>query len=715
MTTSTASGQRKKGSLRRRIASVLVFAAFAAVVVFGTLNYVAARRLLQDGAHEQLISIGESRAESTRLALDRLFDGVATSAADDGIARATSEFTDAFALLDETGLDQTGLDATGLDEAQRADLDAMYQTDVLDPLNQLGLGTYTLDDIRPATPAAEYLQYHYTLAAAAGTVPVDPGDGSHYTELNVQYEPLIDAVSQAFGGGDVMIVDTNDVVVYSKDKRIDIGSNLRDGPLRDSDLATAITEQLPRIGAGDALATDFASYVPAGGHPVLFSVAEIRADDRVIGALAVEISNEALTAITNPPPPDGADDESGESDIFDAIESYIVSTDHVLQSETRLWRDDPATYLSHIDDPEQRALTEALGSPVGVQVIDSEPVDVTLDGDDFTGSSSNFAGERTFTFATPLHTPNVGWVVVTDTPISDVHEPLRHYLVQIAIVLLATMAGAALVGFLMARRLARPVRPALDAAVAVAAGDRHPTLRTDGRDEFGDLARRLTDMASQLDAEERALAAAYESKRELLLSVLPAHLVRADGAVSGTGEVTGMGTAVAVSLEVERDPTTIDQHDAVAVLATVAAATETIANRLGLERVRVAADRHLFIAPASDDGSDGTRIATTFALDLVGTVRTLAADNDVTLAVHVGIATGAIATGVLNSGSLTFGAWGEPVRRALAIGALATSGEILLDESSATKVPDGAGVVESAPEIVDLDGEPMDLFSLSAS
>ncbi len=690
---------RKRGSLRRRIGGMLVFAALIAVVIFGTLNFFAARRLLQSGAQAQLLSLGESRAESTRLALDRLFAGVATTAADGGIARATSEFGGAFAELD----------GSRLDAVQRGELDDFYRTNVLAPLNALDIGTYTLDEIRPATPAAEYLQYHYTLAAATAndirTVPVDPGDGSRYTELNVEYQTLMDTVSRAFGGGDVMIVDPAGVVVYSKDKRIDIGTDLTDGPLQHSDLAVAINERLPRTRAGEAIATDFATYIPARGRPVLFSVAEIRADDRTIGALAVEISNDALTAIMNPPAAAG---------IFDAIESYVVSTDHVLQSETNLWRDDQAEYLSHVDDPQQGPLMEAVGSPVGIQLVETEPVDAALDGDEFSGSSTNFLGQRTFTYATSLDTPSVGWVVVTDTPLSDVRQPLHDYVGQIVVVLLATMAGAAIIGLLLAHRLARPVKPALDAAVAVAHGDRHPTLRTDGRDEFGDLARRLTTMATQLDAEEQALAAAYDSKRQLLLAVLPAHLVRADGAVSGTGEVTDVATAVAVSLDVERDPTTIDQHDSVAILATVAARSEEIADRFGLERIRVAADRHLFLAPAADDGSDGVSAASAFAVELVGAVRALASENDIALSVHVGMATGAIATGVLDGGSLTFGAWGEPVRRALAIGALATSGEILLDGSSAAKGPISAGVVESAPEIVDLDGEPMDLFSLSA-
>ena len=62
------------------------------------------------------------------------------------------------------------------------------------------------------------------------------------------------------------------------------------------------------------------------------------------------------------------------------------------------------------------------------------------------------------------------------------------------------------------------------------------------------------------------------------------------------------------------------------------------------------------------------------------------------LAVHVGLSTGPVASGVLDRGSLTFGAWGEPVRRALAIAALSRADEILVDLTTAEGAePDSPG------------------------
>ncbi|MDH3681118.1 MAG: hypothetical protein OEV40_14360 [Acidimicrobiia bacterium] len=47
---------------------------------------------------------------------------------------------------------------------------------------------------------------------------------------------------------------------------------------------------------------------------------------------------------------------------------------------------------------------------------------------------------------------------------------------------------------------------------------------------------------------------------------------------------------------------------------------------------------------------------------------------------------------MLDRGSLTFGAWGEPVRRALAIAALSRADEILVDLTTAEGAePDSPG------------------------
>jgi class 3 adenylate cyclase len=61
---------------------------------------------------------------------------------------------------------------------------------------------------------------------------------------------------------------------------------------------------------------------------------------------------------------------------------------------------------------------------------------------------------------------------------------------------------------------------------------------------------------------------------------------------------------------------------------------------------------------------------------------------------------------------MTFGAWGEPVRRALAIGALSQTGQVLVDTSTFSEAPPGRFDFVEADDVIALDGLPMGLYKL---
>ena len=89
----------------------------------------------------------------------------------------------------------------------------------------------------------------------------------------------------------------------------------------------------------------------------------------------------------------------------------------------------------------------------------------------------------------------------------------------------------------------------------------------------------------------------------------------------------------------------------------------------------------------------------------------MAVGAELTLTLHIGVSTGEVATGVLARGSLTFAAWGEPVRRALAISALSLADEILVDLST-LEASTGEWVTEPADDVVDLDNQPIEVRAL---
>ena len=571
-------------------------------------------------------------------------------------------------------------------------------------MEAVGLGPLSLDDVAPSGSQARWLQYHWTLPLsddpASRAAVVDVGDGTEYTAAHADHHAFLTDVMAASSASDLLLVTAAGDVVYSVNKAVDFGTDLVDGPLRDSELAATVLDDLTRVRVGSGVIADFEIYVPGGGQPTMFVTAAVRDDTEVVGALALQIPIAALNAITAA---DGTWDEVG----LRGGESYVVGGDEILRSESRRWIEDPDGYLDAVDDDELAALIGLFDSPVGLQPVETEPVAEALDGRVYAGDARNYLGQRTFSHATPIDVVGVDWVVVTDVPLSEARQPLVDFVIRLGIVLLIVLPAAAIGGILLANRLTRPIPPVVDAAAAIADGDRDPDIPDLGNDEFGDLARRLRGMAAELGRREASIVEEYEQTRELLLTVLPPRLVDGDGNVVGAGETLDDATVVAMWLEVQQ---VADSEALADFLALASTATEAMADRYAVERIRAAADHSLFLAGIGTD-DDGADTATRFAEEFVVEIGRLAEEHEVEVALHCGLSTGRVATGMLERGHLTFAAWGSPVRRALAIGALGEREAVLLDATTAQALRDDRAL-SPAGQRISLDGEPIELFAL---
>lgn len=692
---------RRPRQLRRQLTTSLIIVTVCSVILVGTLNFIAARQLLDEGTQDQLVGVGESRAQIIESGAARIRGQVSAAAADLAVVNAVEQLTDAF--------DQ--LDGEVLSDGQNDELDAAYQTGLVEPLrDEAGISDVTLEDVAPMSDAARFLQFHYTLPTRGteelGRPLDDAGDGSEYSARHAESHPFLTSLADALGAQDILLVSADtDEIVYSVAKNIDLGTSLASGPFADSALSRTVTEDLRRVRAGDTVVADSEVWIPAQGQPVVFLTAAVRRDADFVGTLVVSFPSSFLNAVTAA---DGTWEEVG----LRGGEAYIVGADMILRTESRAWIEDPEGYLDKVEDPADAQLITFLGSPVGIQVVDTEAVRAALDGEEFAGTTTNYLGQRVFSYATPIEVESVQWIMVTDIPRSDAREPLVDYATRLLIVLVVLVPIAGVIGLWLARRLARPIPPVLEAATAVAEGERDPDLPDHSNDEFGDLARRLGQMANDLAEQEQALTDEFEQKRQLLLTVLPSRVVADDGGLSGTGDAVDEATVISVSSNLSGEGFSTEDERFSELIGEAGHIADSTAEQWGVERVRVGADRALFLAGLGED-DDGADAALAFAIELTNAALVFSTDEHVELTIRIGLATGHVATGVLEHGALTYTAWGEPVRSALAIGALARSQEVLVDESTYERLRGDRSGVERSDEIVALDGRPMALYRAS--
>lgn len=690
--------RRKSRSLRSTLALTLIGVSLFAVLLLGLLNYLGARGLLTGVVDQQLQAAAAARTQAIENQL-ALFKGAVAGVAQD------ESITEALIAL-SSGYDGLRSQPEGLTPDQFAELETYYQTEVIEPVTAAGGEAPPLDELIPDSPAGQYLQYHYVVDN-----PLPPEerrnftgaeDDSAYTAAHRTYHGPIAEMATTLGVDDVLLVARGEdaVVVYSTDKRIDLGTSLVHDAFADTELATALLEDLAAVPAGDAILVDLEPYLPSG-EPRMFVAAAVRDDSRVVGVIAAEVAVERLNQITS-----AGGDWQGIG-LGKTGETYVVGRDSLMRTDARLWTEDPEAYLAAVRDAgysdDVAARIDRLDSTAAAQPVDTEAVAQAQDGKEVLQVEDNYLGDKTVTVARPLGVDELGWVVVAGLAADEADNALNSYILRVALIALILVPLVGATAAFLAGRLTRPVEPLVDTAAAVAGGDLDAQAPDLGRNEYGDLANRLNTLTSDLRAEEATRAAEEEEITSLLVAALPQRLV--EGFRRGDRkpeDVVSTCTVIALSLTGLFDESSPDQEEALEFSSLLSRDIEAIADGLGIERVRSSSDDHMFTAGLTIEGT-ASDDAAAFTQEIRDRLTAFVEETGVQATFRIGLAAGNVATGIYGGNQLSYGVWGEPVRIAIALNAIAGHGQILVHESvSASLGPEWD--LEVRTGLVDLQG-----------
>jgi class 3 adenylate cyclase len=170
-------------------------------------------------------------------------------------------------------------------------------------------------------------------------------------------------------------------------------------------------------------------------------------------------------------------------------------------------------------------------------------------------------------------------------------------------------------------------------------------------------------------------------------------------------------TATVVSLTVvgifDRNSTgkQLDQDEAVELSAATSRELETLAARFGVERVRSASDHHLFTAGLGAP-DPAVAAAAGFALAAGEALHRVAEEAGADVAYRAGLSAGEVIAGMFLENQLSYGVIGDPAQLAMTLDAIASPGQVLVDEAVAAALGNGWRL-ERATGLVDVAGEPI--------
>lgn len=665
--------RKRRRSARAEVSFFFIGISLLSVLVLSVFNYVAARQLINGIVETTLIDIGSTRGARIESGVGGLTASTAMLAADLGVVGAVNDLADGYAALNQP-----------ITTAQLGELREFYEGEISE-LGIPGVALVSADELMPVSDRAQYLQYHYVVKNPHEPEEraefVDAGDGSEYSAAHALHHSTLREMRDALGFGDLMLIDASTgSVVYTVDKRGDLGTNLVTGPHRESGLAAVILDNLNEAATGEAVVIDFQPYLPAGGAPTLFVAAAIRDDRELVGVVAVEISHEAVAEVTTA----GGDWEG--TGLGETGEVYIVGSDSLMRSDSRLWLEEPVEYLDRLGEaghaPELGAAVDAFGTTVLIQPVDTEAVDAALAGDLYVDQGVNYLGDKTFSAAGPLDVGSLGWVVVAEASQDEVYAPLGSLLRRMLVLAAILVPILIAFGFYLATRMLRPVAPILEAAGEVSFGDLEVELPVHSRDEFGDLAENFNGLVEAMRHEDAALAQAETETSELLSAVVPSRLV--DEVQSGDDVARAVRniTVIAMALDVPEVDDPLTQQLIVDHGVAVAAAITGLAEEHGVEPLRSSAAQLVYASGFDVSDAESGR-ALGFALAARDLIRALGARDEIETDFRAGLAAGDVVTGVVGADRMYFDVWGAPRRQAADLADKAEPGQILVDATAA--------------------------------
>ncbi len=116
--------------------------------------------------------------------------------------------------------------------------------------------------------------------------------GSLWRTTAEKYGPWLARYKDAYGFTNVYLVSENGRILYSIDKKSDLGENLIAGSLKDSPAGKAFKK-----GLQNSALQDFAAYEPLNNLQAAFAAAPIKSGDKVIGVIMGQISIDPVNRI----------------------------------------------------------------------------------------------------------------------------------------------------------------------------------------------------------------------------------------------------------------------------------------------------------------------------------------------------------------------------------------------------------------------------------
>ncbi|HRN28903.1 MAG TPA: adenylate/guanylate cyclase domain-containing protein [Terrimesophilobacter sp.] len=690
--------KRRDGlSVQSTVLIMLLSVSLLSNVLVGVIGYVNATDSLRDAAYASLTEVRDSRTREVLRLYSTLENSIVVHANSHSVVEATHAFTEAFVELADAELT----------EEQDAALTEYYKTVFAPQLAEATGVPVIFASFVPATPAQRYLQAQYTIRTAdfdEAIAVTDAGDGSAWTAAHVQHHPYFREMANRLDYEDVLLLDLEGNVVYSAFKGVDLGTNVVSGQYRFTGLARAYLDTVRTNLLGGVTFTDFEEYPPSLASPAGWAVTPVSENGRIIGAMAVEVPIDRLAAVMT------ADNNWLSGGLGATGEVYLVGSDHIMRSPSRLLREDEARFAAEATERgisrETAELAVARGDTVGVVPVHTEAVEAALSGKTGTVIASSYLGNETIAAYGPLGIPQLDWVVVAEIESTEAFAPVADFTRNLVISSAVLALFVSVLSLFMARIIVRPMRRLADAAQRIAAGEVGVTVDAGSSDEMRRVSSAFNDMSHSLQVKTELVEKQEQESQRLLASLMPSSLIKKyrDGVATIAEDHHEVAVMYADIVGFDEFSAGLDSEHTLELLNELVRRFDEAAEKIGVEHVRTTTKGYLASCGLTVPRIDNARRILEFTVELHRILERFSVQNGASLKLRAGVDVGDASSGLVGKAHMAYDLWGDAVNLAFRVQDSQRGHGIFVTDRVKESVPPSFSLTDAGPIAGDASG-----------
>lgn len=293
-------------------------------------------------------------------------------------------------------------------------------------------------------------------------------DSPAYVELTRNLRPYMANFAESFGYSNAFLFDTDGSVLFQLKPDLEVGSNLLNGPLKESELA----EVIDRVRT--LLQTEVSDYQMYDGRiePAAFIASPVfGAQGRIVGFLAMELSNDQVFRVLK--------DYSGLGETGEAMVAMRYGKDEYIYVAPPRNSDEKAlNYRGKIRDVRGTAMQRA------------------VEGERDYGEAIDYRGAPVI--AAWSYLPSYRWGMVVTQNVGEAFALIYRQILVVVFLLGATFLIVTVGALWLARTITRPIRNAAFVTERVAAGDLSVSCEAVASGEMGSLLQAIRKMILDL-------------------------------------------------------------------------------------------------------------------------------------------------------------------------------------------------------------------------